>query len=328
MNDDEYEVTIGTGGWILVVLSGGVTFGVLRWLMGFLLFPSVVFGIAIALIVLLLLYWLAGKVGTSDEDEARQVRRIVPAAAEVRSDGAMGPAVKAVPMRPDALKSQRQSSVVTPLAEVGPAPIIAQPILPDAKPAAPVAALAEPVAKTAAATPKAKAVAKPKVGSKPGAKAKPEAMAKPKAEAQPKLAVKAAPTPVIEAKPKVAKPAALPKAESAAKAEKPAAKPKAAKPKAEKPAGLVRLKAPRKGRADELQEIEGIGPALEKLVNGMGFYHFDQIAAWTPADVATVDAEMKTFKGRIARDKWVEQARIIVSEGLAAFRERARTNDY
>jgi predicted flap endonuclease-1-like 5' DNA nuclease len=113
----------------------------------------------------------------------------------------------------------------------------------------------------------------------------------------------------------------------------PAAKPKpapkaAAKPTAAKPAGPERLKAPRKGTADDLKEIEGIGPALEKLVNSLGFYHFDQIAAWTDADVAVVDAEMTNFKGRITRDKWVAQARIIVTEGLEAFRERAKTNNY
>jgi NADH-quinone oxidoreductase subunit E len=44
--------------------------------------------------------------------------------------------------------------------------------------------------------------------------------------------------------------------------------------------------------------------------------------------VALVDAEMKTFKGRITRDKWVSQAKIIVTEGLEAFRERAKTNNY
>ena len=90
----------------------------------------------------------------------------------------------------------------------------------------------------------------------------------------------------------------------------------------------MRLKAPRKGKADDLKEIEGIGPTMEKLVNGLGFYHFDQIAAWTEADVAMVDAEMKTFKGRITRDKWVAQAKIIVTDGLEAFRERAKTNNY
>ena len=147
----------------------------------------------------------------------------------------------------------------------------------------------------------------PKAAAKPKAKAAPKAAAVPKAEAAPKAAAK-------------------PKAEAAPKAE---AKPKAApKPKAAKPAGLVRLTAPRKGKADDLKEIEGIGPAMEKLVNSMGFYHFDQIAGWSDADVALVDTEMKTFKGRITRDKWVAQAKIIVTEGLEAFRERAKTNNY
>jgi predicted flap endonuclease-1-like 5' DNA nuclease len=140
------------------------------------------------------------------------------------------------------------------------------------------------------------------------------------------------PDPVVEPAPK---PLAKPKAKAAAKpkaaAPKPAAKPKAAavKPKAAaKAEGPTRLKAARKGKADDLKEIEGVGPALEKLVNGLGFYHFDQIAAWSEADVAVVDAEMKSFKGRITRDKWVAQARIIVTEGLEAFRERAKTNNY
>ena len=93
-------------------------------------------------------------------------------------------------------------------------------------------------------------------------------------------------------------------------------------------AGPMRLTAPKAGKADDLKEIEGIGPAMEKLVNDLGFYHFDQIATWTDAAVAVVDGEMKGFKGRIIRDKWVAQAKIIVSEGLAAFRERAKTNNY
>ncbi|MES2540822.1 MAG: NADH:ubiquinone oxidoreductase [Pseudomonadota bacterium] len=92
--------------------------------------------------------------------------------------------------------------------------------------------------------------------------------------------------------------------------------------------GPARLGAPRAGKADNLKEIEGIGPAMEKLVNEMGFFHFDQIAQWSEADVAWVDANMKNFKGRITRDRWVAQAKIIVNEGLEAFRERAKTNSY
>jgi predicted flap endonuclease-1-like 5' DNA nuclease len=149
------------------------------------------------------------------------------------------------------------------------------------------------------------------------------------AEAKP-AAVKAAPAaPVAEA---VAQPAAFISTPAPGPASKPkaAAKPKAEKPapKAAKSAGPERLKAPRKGKADDLKEIEGIGPAMEKLVNSLGFYHFEQIAKWSDADVAIVDAEMTNFKGRITRDKWVAQAKIIVAEGLEAFRERAKTNNY
>jgi predicted flap endonuclease-1-like 5' DNA nuclease len=100
-----------------------------------------------------------------------------------------------------------------------------------------------------------------------------------------------------------------------------------AMPAAAPSAGPARLSGPR-GKADDLKEIEGIGPALEKLVNSLGFYHYDQIASWSDADVAVVDAEMKNFKGRITRDKWVAQAKLIVAEGLEAFRERAKTNNY
>ena len=68
------------------------------------------------------------------------------------------------------------------------------------------------------------------------------------------------------------------------------------------------LTAPREGRqADDLKKISGVGPKLEQLLNEMGFWHFDQIAAWGPAQIAWVDARL-TFKGRIERDNWVAQA--------------------
>jgi predicted flap endonuclease-1-like 5' DNA nuclease len=143
----------------------------------------------------------------------------------------------------------------------------------------------------------------------------------------------AQPVPATTAVPAAAAAAAKPAKPAAAKPAKPAAaksaKPAAAKPvKAKVADGPERLSGPRKGKADDLKEIEGIGPAMEKLCNGMGFYHFDQIAGWSDADVAYVDANMKTFKGRIVRDKWVAQAKLIVSEGLEAFRIRAQTNNY
>lgn len=75
---------------------------------------------------------------------------------------------------------------------------------------------------------------------------------------------------------------------------------------AAKPASL---KAPRKGKADDLKLIKGVGPVLEKLCHKLGYYHFDQIAAWTAAEVAWVDENLEGFKGRVTRDEWVIQAR-------------------
>ena len=75
------------------------------------------------------------------------------------------------------------------------------------------------------------------------------------------------------------------------------------------PAGApARLGGPRDGKADDLRKIKGIGPKLEQLLNGMGFYHFDQIAAWGEAEVAWVDRNLEGFKGRVSRDGWVAQA--------------------
>ncbi len=67
------------------------------------------------------------------------------------------------------------------------------------------------------------------------------------------------------------------------------------------------LSAPRGGKADDLKRISGVGPALEKTLNELGFYHFDQIAAWGGQEVEWVDSRLK-FKGRIERDDWIKQA--------------------
>ncbi len=70
----------------------------------------------------------------------------------------------------------------------------------------------------------------------------------------------------------------------------------------------AQLDGPREGGADDLKKIKGVGPKLEQMLNNMGFYHFDQIAAWGPEEVAWVDQNLEGFKGRVSRDNWVEQA--------------------
>lgn len=122
------------------------------------------------------------------------------------------------------------------------------------------------------------------------------------------------------AKPKAAKKAAPKKAEAkaaedapakAAAEKKPAAK-KAA-PKKEAPAASTgdlpegALFAAPAGAADDLKKISGVGPVLEKKLNALGITTFAQVAAFTPEDIAKVDDAL-SFKGRIDRDNWLEQA--------------------
>ena len=73
------------------------------------------------------------------------------------------------------------------------------------------------------------------------------------------------------------------------------------------------LDAPEGGKADDLKKIKGVGPKLETVLNEMGFYHFDQIASWTPEEVAWVDDNLEGFKGRVTRDDWVSQAKELAS---------------
>lgn len=74
------------------------------------------------------------------------------------------------------------------------------------------------------------------------------------------------------------------------------------------------LAGPRGGQADDLKRIKGIGPKLEKLCNTLGFYHFDQVAAWADDEVAWVDQNLEGFKGRVTRDEWVAQAKVLANE--------------
>ena len=74
----------------------------------------------------------------------------------------------------------------------------------------------------------------------------------------------------------------------------------------ERPKGLHR-KPP--ASPDDLKRIKGVGPSLEKQLNGLGIYSFEQIAAFSDANLAWIDENLTTFKGRCFRDDWVGQAK-------------------
>ncbi len=77
---------------------------------------------------------------------------------------------------------------------------------------------------------------------------------------------------------------------------------------AEEPGEAFELLAAPRGAPDDLSKLTGVGPQLEQKLNEYGIYHYWQIAAMTPEDVAKAEADMK-LNGRFERDGWVAQAR-------------------
>ncbi|MEM1064509.1 MAG: 50S ribosomal protein L21 [Pseudomonadota bacterium] len=65
--------------------------------------------------------------------------------------------------------------------------------------------------------------------------------------------------------------------------------------------------------ADDLKKLSGVGPALEKKLHEAGVTSFAQIAAWGADEIAEFDEKL-SFKGRIEREGWVDQAKAIVAE--------------
>jgi len=66
-------------------------------------------------------------------------------------------------------------------------------------------------------------------------------------------------------------------------------------------------------QADDLKEISGVGPFLEKKMHAIGIYTFAQVARFTPEDVDKVNDIIEFFPGRIERDNWVGQAQAFVN---------------
>jgi ABC-type branched-subunit amino acid transport system ATPase component/predicted flap endonuclease-1-like 5' DNA nuclease len=220
---------------------------------------------------------------------------------------------------------------------------------PKAKPAAKAAAPTKPAkAKTTPAKPQVKAstakgASVASVAAKaPAPKAASPKAASPKAAApkaiQPKVSGKAAAAKTDAAKKPASKPAVNPATPKAVAKTSVAKTPVHGLAKTVKPASASRTKsgpavvvtrkpkrtsnwlaAPRGGRPDDLIVINGIGPVNKRKLNEHGIFHFDQIAAWTRADIEAAEAYLE-FDGRIDREDWIGQAK-----KLAAQAERGAT---
>ncbi|MGD1037610.1 MAG: 30S ribosomal protein S2 [Roseiarcus sp.] len=87
--------------------------------------------------------------------------------------------------------------------------------------------------------------------------------------------------------------------------------PEQAEPEASATEHFELLTAPR-GAPDDLAKLAGVGPQIVKKLNEHGLFHYWQLAAMTKDEADKLDADLK-FNGRIARDKWVDQARSLIA---------------
>ncbi|EAQ27639.1 hypothetical protein NAP1_08602 [Erythrobacter sp. NAP1] len=95
---------------------------------------------------------------------------------------------------------------------------------------------------------------------------------------------------------------------------------------AEQPADAIPTPAPAptpapeaEAEADDLTRIKGLGPKLRTILAEQGITRFDQIAAWSDEDIARIDAGLGRFSGRITRDQWVEQAKLLSAKDESGF---------
>lgn len=265
-----------------------------------LIFIAVVFGLGC-----LFGCWLKGRIG--------HPRRHSGAAGAVSHEGAARTVTSgelAAPMphyEPSSTSSASWASTPAVETKAEPAAVVTPPV-PVKAPAKPKSTKARASKPAAAKSATPSTTAKPVTASKPRAvkaAGAPAAVAKPEEAAAVKpAAVKQVPPKPATAKPRTAKVttprAALPKA-TAPKAKPPKAKPVAV--------------------PDNLKQIKGVGPAIETKLNAAGINSFAQIAAWTKKEQAEF-SEQLSFAGRIEREDWVSQAKLLAKGGATEFSKR------
>lgn len=97
-----------------------------------------------------------------------------------------------------------------------------------------------------------------------------------------------------------------------------------AAPRADSPAPPRHQPAPAGG--DDLTRIKGLGPKIAALLGDMGVTRFADIAAWDDVEIERIDAQLGKFQGRIRRDAWVEQAKLLNSGDESGFAARFGEN--
>lgn len=76
------------------------------------------------------------------------------------------------------------------------------------------------------------------------------------------------------------------------------------------------------GSGDDLVQLKGIGPKMAQTLNALGFTRFDQLARLTPTELDRLDSQLGAFRGRLARDRVVEQADYLARGDIDGFEQR------
>jgi predicted flap endonuclease-1-like 5' DNA nuclease len=90
-----------------------------------------------------------------------------------------------------------------------------------------------------------------------------------------------------------------------------------------KPTGLSTARG---NKPDELELIRGIGPQNEARLHALGVWHFDQIAAWTAKEAQWVGGYL-AFPGRIEREDWIGQAKVLAAGGTTDHADKVKRGD-
>lgn len=73
------------------------------------------------------------------------------------------------------------------------------------------------------------------------------------------------------------------------------------------------------GSSQPLTVLKGLGPKAAARLGELGITSVDQLAALSPGQIADIDAQMGSFSGRISRDRWIEQAKLLTAGDIAGF---------
>ena len=73
---------------------------------------------------------------------------------------------------------------------------------------------------------------------------------------------------------------------------------------------------------DDLSKLKGVGPKFEDRLRALGFHRFEQLASLTPTEIERLDEQLGPFRGRLTRDRVVEQADYLARNDLDGFEQR------